>query len=281
MTIALGTVIHNHNIRYFNDFIYSVNNQTEQNFTLVVVLDNILEDSLENLDVISHVLIKPKNITPALNRQHLINYIVNNNFDYCIFADGDDILDVNYIQSVKSSLIENKVVFTDLNLILNDNNRYIISDYYQNLVPSDVDLKFLKDKNCLGFSNSGFRTDLINENIQIPLDMVAVDWYFYSKLMITYNVTAKFIPKSLINYRIHEENLAGYNNLNEELIRKTIEIKLNFYNAMSKINHRYLNFHVKYSKLAELINDEDYFLKLSDRVFKKYKNKKFLWWQII
>jgi len=279
MTVALGTVIHNHNIRFFKDFITSIRNQTEQNFTLVIVLDSLQEDSLEHLDI-DYILIKLKNSTPALNRQHLINYIRKNDFDYCIFADGDDILDCDYIKSIGYALTKYKIVFSDLNLLL-DSNKHVIYDYYRNLVPSNVSIKFLKNKNCLGFSNSGFKTDLIDEDIRIPHDMLAVDWYLYSILMINYDVDARFIPKSLINYRIHGENLAGYNNLNVELIRKTIEIKLNFYNAMSKIDHRYLNFHAKYLELTELITDEDYFLNLSNKVFNEYRNKKFLWWQII
>ncbi|RXJ83099.1 glycosyltransferase family 2 protein [Arcobacter cloacae] len=235
MRIAFLTTIFPMKEQYLYDFFDSLKNQAYKNFDVIVV-----NDGYKNFEVIKTKYSQILNIielsylnTPAKNREYGINYCIDNKYDILIFGDSDDYFEKNRIEKSLELLNKYDIVVNDLSLF-NESGVYekkYISNRLENLC--EVDFEFIKDKNIFGLSNTGIKLNGINK-IVIPNDLVAVDWYIFSILLLE-NKKAIFTNETTSFYRQYQQNTIGLKELNEVSFKNGINVKKKHYEALNEI----------------------------------------------
>lgn len=266
MKISFLTTIFPIKEQYLYDFFDSIKNQTYKNFDVIVV-----NDAYEKFEELKSIYNQDLNIieleysnTPAKNREHGINYCIDNNYDILIFGDCDDYFEKNRIEKSLELLNNYDIVVNDLNLF-NENGVYeekYISNRLENLC--EVDFEFIKDKNIFGLSNTGIKLNNINK-IVIPDDLVAVDWYIFSIFLLK-NKKAIFTNETTSFYRQYQQNTIGLKELNEISFKNGINVKKKHYEALNKI---YKQFNLELHRLNNL----------KFEINNSIKNP--LWWELI
>ena len=145
--------------------------------------------------------------TPSKNRQHGINYCIDNNYEILIFGDSDDYFDKNRIDKSIELLKEFDIVVNDLSLF--DENGIYESEYLSHRLDNldVVDLAFIKDKNIFGLSNTAIRLENISQ-VLFDDEIIAVDWYFF-KVLLKQGLKAVFTNEIVTYYRQYDNNIIG------------------------------------------------------------------------
>ena len=115
--IAFLTTIFPTNENYLYDFFNSLNRQTFKDFDVVVVNDNYKNFS-KIKDKFSDLNIKELKYsdTPLRNREHGINFILDNDYDIVIFGDSDDYFSFNRVEVIIEKLIHYDIIVNDLSV---------------------------------------------------------------------------------------------------------------------------------------------------------------------
>jgi len=264
---------------YLHDFFRSLQKQTYKDFDVLV-----LNDKFEYLDEFIkqypdlNIIILPYNGTSAQNRKYSIDYIKEKNYDIAVFGDSDDYFSPNRIEKSIEFLNDYDIVVNDLSLFNTDgvyNDKYI-SNRIANRTNITIDM--IKDKSSFGASNTAVQVDIISE-INFDRELIAVDWYLFSKLLLDGN-KAVFTNETLTYYRQYSLNTVGIGDITKDIIKRGIEVKFMHYHLLSKQDQSFLQFFNEIKKLKErLVNDDDVdkFIKILKKVQRKFP----LWWEDI
>jgi hypothetical protein len=208
--IALLTTIFPMKIEYLYDFFNSLEKQTYKNFDVVIINDGyknfeLLRTKYNTLNIIE---IKYSD-TIAKNREHGINYVIENNYDILIFGDSDDYFSSNRVEISVKFLETNDIIVNDLSLV-NDKVVYC-RKYISNRIKSNSVIKydFIKNKNIFGLSNTALNVQILDKII-FDIDLIAVDWFLYKKLLKA-GYKAIFTNETETYYRQYENNTIGLN----------------------------------------------------------------------
>ena len=206
--IAFLTTVFPQNKKFLKTFFNSLLTQTYKDFDLIVVNDslknfNFYKDFYSNLNIISINSSK----TPAKNREVGINYCIDQKYEVLIFGDSDDYFKDNRVEKSLEILKKSDVVVNDLTLF--DNNGIYEKNYLSNRLKNldTIDLKFIKDKNIFGLSNTAIKLKKIKK-VSFNDKIVAVDWYFFEKIL-KKGLRAIFTNETESFYRQHENNTIG------------------------------------------------------------------------
>ena len=232
--IAFLTTIFPMNKAYLCDFFNSLQNQAYKNFDVIVVNDGYenFEEFTTEFKNLSIVELKHSN-TLAKNREFGINYVKDNYYDILVFGDSDDYFDTNRVQVSVDILKDFDIVVNDLTLF-NDENGIYCKRYISNRIKNntEIELEFIKDKNIFGFSNTAVKVSVL-ENINFDKDLIAVDWYLYSILLLR-KKKAVFNSKTVTYYRQYINNTIGFGSNTIETILKGIAVKNKHYSLLQK-----------------------------------------------
>ena len=276
--------------KYLPDYIYSIQNQTDKQFDWLIINDNA-DESLKSLFPAHTIWINaPKNITIAENRQIIFDFAVKNNCNSIIFTDTDDYFSLNRIEKNKYFLEHSDFVYNELTLV--DENKNILSkNYLQQLnVASEInDVEHLLEKNVCGLSSSAINLSGIS-SIRIPKDIIAVDWWLFSILLLQ-KQKGKFIPEVLTFYRQHGINTVGISSeINEQKLKSGIKTKKNHYyhlkefcleNNIKEYQYIYNKLYLEICELENKISDTQYLSKYISTINKNYNNIYKGWWSEI
>ena len=208
MKIAFLTTIFPMKRQFLIDFFNSLNNQTHDNFDVVVVNDgysNFNEIKLK-YGKLNIVELEYSN-TPAKNREYGINYCIERKYDILIFGDSDDYFSNNRVELALEALNSNDIVVNDVSLF--DNNGTYEDMYISNRLENDskVNFNYIKNKNIFGLSNTALKINILSK-VSFDKDLVAVDWYLYKGLLKN-GCKAIFTNKAITYYRQHKDNTVG------------------------------------------------------------------------
>ena len=205
---AFLTTVFPQNEKFLKSFFNSLSAQTYKHFDLVIVNDNFknldfYKDLYSNLNIID---INSSN-TPAKNREVGINYCIEQNYEVLVFGDSDDYFKDNRIEKLLEFLIKADVVVNDLSLF--DDNGVYEKNYLSNRLKNldIIDLKFIKDKNIFGMSNTAINLKKLTK-VFFDDKIIAVDWYFFKRLL-EKGLKAIFTNETITYYRQHEKNTIG------------------------------------------------------------------------
>ena len=208
MKIAFLTTIFPMKRQFLIDFFNSLNNQTHDNFDMVVVNDgysNFNEIKLK-YGKLNIVELEYSN-TPAKNREYGINYCIERKYDILIFGDSDDYFSNNRVELALEALNSNDIVVNDVSLF--DNNGTYEDMYISNRLENDskVNFNYIKNKNIFGLSNTALKINILSK-VSFDKDLVAVDWYLYKGLLKN-GCKAIFTNKAITYYRQYKDNTVG------------------------------------------------------------------------
>ena len=275
MKFAFGTVIYPQVEKFLPDFIKSLQNQTDQQFDLLIVNDgcNILDIDFGELKC---TLLSSGGCI-IQNRMILISEAVNRHYDWLIFGDSDDFFDINRIAVIKAftgkyDLISNEIIPLDKEKVLDSKFGKVLGEF------SEINQSFLRDKNLFGFSNAACRLSFLR-NVTVPSDIVAVDWFLFSKA-IQSGAKACFTSKTNTYYRQWDENIIGLNQNTLKFIKTGVKAKYFHYKNMFIADPWYG------SELAWLRNlyhesDDEYLINSYFNKVDQHRNDYTFWWENI
>ncbi len=272
---AFLTTIYPMKEEYLINFLDSLSKQTFKNFHLIVVNDGY-SDFYKMKKIYSSLHIKELKFsnTPVKNRQHGLNFIINNGYDTVFFGDSDDYFSSNRLELVLNKLNNYDLVVNDISVF--DNEGIYDRKYFSNRIENntEITIDFIKDKNIFGMSNTALNVSSL-DNIDYDSDLIALDWYMFTLALLKSGV-AIFTNEAETFYRQHNNNTVGIGKLNKEIFYKGVEVKLKQYELLSK-NHRefesYLN---EMIVLDDIIKKSDFL----DSNFLKDIRYPFWWEQI-
>lgn len=273
--IAFFTVVFPANINYLHDFFNTLKNQTIKNFDIIIVNDGI--DSFNEFLIAYaefNIVELKYSDTPSKNREFGINYIINNKYEIIIFGDSDDYFETNRVEVCIDKLNNYDIVVNDITLF--DNSNLFEKKYFSNRLEnnSEIELNFIREKNIFGLSNTAIKINLL-KNISIPDNLIAVDWYLFSILLL-YKYKAVFTNETISYYRQYENNIVGIKKPSKESILQGLSTKIKHYESLLDNDTVYNNMYKEMMTLKTKIQNEQYL-----ELFKKHKINNPLWWEEI
>lgn len=288
MKNAVVGVAHPFALDYVDTYLESMYNQSFQDFTLFIFGHRIESQKLEPiLDKYTSRLSfnyceLDTNLSISKSRQKVLDIVKEHDFDTCVFTDTDDFYHKDYVNHIVNHLskMKNKIVFSDLSIYFSKKNQ--LQHYFEKChIPKSVDEHYLFNKNCIGLGHTGIRTELYDKNmIEFPDELIAVDWWLFTVLMLINKCKACFIDKPLAYYRQHDLNTAGFLNLNEDKILHAVEVKKLHYKNLIEFSELYHAEYGYFERLSEKLSwDSEFRKKYIEFVHSTFKNKKYLWWE--
>ena len=253
---------------YLKEMLDSLVIQSFTAFDLIVVNDGLSEFTALKKNYKNELnIIELKGIpNPAKNREIGINYCIEEGYEYLVFGDSDDTFSSNRVQLALEKLQLFDIVVNDLTLFSTDG---ILEEHYlSNRVKNNeqIDFEFITNKNLFGLSNTAIQLEGIT-SIELPTDLVAVDWYLFSVLLLK-NRTAVFTNQAVTHYRQYDGNLVGLKHLNKESFLCGLRVKQQHYQALKQITEKVDNEYQQYCN--------------SDIAFKEKTELAYpLWWELI
>jgi hypothetical protein len=270
---------------FLDEYFTSIDSQTEKNFDLLILKDKY-KDKIPGGKTKNIVIDIENNDSPAQIRQYGIQYAIKNNYKNIIFTDTDDNYSQNYVESLMLGLENNDFVYS--NIVPVDNNDITINNYFS--LPHETKrYEQIINYNFIGLGCSAVRSEIIRE-INIPSDIIAVDWYLYTILLLN-GFAGKLVENASVYYRQHYNNtVGGLKQLDRVRLLKGIDIKekhyLYIYNYCLENNYKSVakEYEIKYQEmlalklfLQENINLEKYINTININLNTVYKG----WWSEI
>jgi len=277
---VIVTVIYPQVMQFCSDFVTSVNKQSDRNIDLLIVNDSV--ECPESVMKYLHVDWSLLDVSGTLAniRKIAIKNAVEKDYDIIIFADADDILEENRVETVKHYLIDNNIIFNDLKLFhdcLSNAEPYLSKRFKEGDI---VTLQNLANSNCLGLSNTSIKTEVIGDLLNLIPDNIKVfDWLFYSRILAA-GYKAIFTSKTKTYYRQHDNNMAAPFALTNDSIIKAVKFKRDHYYALIDLGPWYEKQGIAFGQLGELLKDSSYIVQYCKAV-RENVNPIPLWWETI
>ena len=220
---------------FLTESIESVLNQTYKNIEIIAVNDGSTDNSLRILKQYSEKIIivsqKNQGLAAALNTG-----ITKMNGVWFKWFSPDDVLHTNAIEILVKqikSLPENSIVYSNWDIV--DEHGKKIRDFHESnfnsLTKFDFNTRLLDGQqinvNTTLIPFSLFKKNCLFQNLSEP---VGIDYDFFLRAGIYYDVKFFLIEKNLISYRIHSNQLSHQNIINSlnfiEEIKKKILLQL-------------------------------------------------------
>jgi len=206
-------------------------NQTYQNIEILAINDGSTDKSLEILQKYSDkiTIITQSNQGLAVTLQTAIGKIKGKWFKW---FSPDDILCSNSIETLiveAKKLPKNTIVYSDWEII--DENGKKLRDFhesnYNNLNNFEFNLRLL-DTQLINVNTTLIPTSIFKSGctLQTLDDPTVIDYDFFLRAGILFNVNFHLIPKSLVKYRIHPNQLSHKNIIESLEILKIIQIDI-------------------------------------------------------
>ncbi len=234
---------------YLDDFFISLQKQTNADFDVLVINDGIENFEIYKAKYTSLNIIEIKAAeSPAKNREIGINTVLELGYKYIVFGDSDDYFSENRIERSIESLEENHLVFNELTVFGESfRSENFLEKKIKNL---DKISETIFDGNVFGLSNIAVRSEIILSRLDFDENLIAVDWFFITTLIIHNNYKIKFLGDVQTHYRQYNNNTIGMSLLlTDQKLELGIRVKEIHYSALI----RYCKNHAleKYTSLFE------------------------------
>ena len=255
MKTAVGSVIYSQADEYIGDFLESLRMQSIQNFTIILISDDIEElsfrrkyDNYVRFFGKRLLFISTKEITPEPYKLRIELLIISRKMgiDLLVLCDCDDKCSLNRIEETQ------KAFQTDISFLYNG-----IKDFNGNNVmpelPSATD-SFMQILECnyLGLSNTAIIMKNLSETFLQSLykgKTKIFDWYLFSRILLDGGGGRK-IDGCYTCYRIHRNNIARIPASTVMSLEREKEVKLEHYTLLSEYAPIYLNLVQKYKNIT-------------------------------
>jgi Glycosyltransferases, probably involved in cell wall biogenesis len=286
MKVLFASVIYDGVKSYIRDFIKSLQEQTYEEFHILIGNDGFSDDDyLKNIRKIKNCTIidfSSSNLNPSEIRFELIKFASKEKYDLLVFGDSDDIFSQNRIEMVVKEYREDIAFYYNELETMGQN-----IDFFKNRLPAIInEPNILDNYNFVGLSNSAINLNSLNlveilEGKKIDLkDCIAFDWLIYG-IAVKCGLKGKKVEHCKTFYRIYNGNLAGETSkLTKNKIEIGIRVKKFQYDKLRRFDG---NFKYKLNDIEQLekkIEDENYY-KMYIEHMNNSKEENIFWWQNI
>lgn len=206
--VALCTCVYNRN-DYFKDYLYSVSEQTYDNFTLYVwddgseeATEGVIEEYKDKIDIVVKYAEPIHNIGTVKN--YVVNLALKDDPDYIQMTDCDDLLEPTFLERMVRKMETTGTDFAICDgVVFGETSGGEIRNDLNEEIEQSMTLELLKRKNPF-FSWAMFKADVIKEvNYRVGMKHFE-DWDIYIRLL---KAKKKFsiVREPLYNYRTHGE----------------------------------------------------------------------------
>lgn len=216
--------------KFLNDFSIGLSKQTDNEFDLLIINDNLETPQLENI-IADTVCISAHKKTPIENREFIIEYAIEHNYEYLIFADCDDIPCENRIGTIKKYLNVYDAVVHNMSVINKSGD--IITQEFINFRKKYIEISDILKSNFVGLGNSGFRVTYLKNSLPIPSKCFAVDWWLGLNVLFS-GGRMGYINQCLTLYRQYDNNMANVIEYDESDLFKEYSLKKKIYSDLAK-----------------------------------------------
>jgi glycosyltransferase involved in cell wall biosynthesis len=232
MRIAVVTYFYPNAIAYVAELVASINQQVDQDFSLVIFNDGVKEVHSCFQKVNVPVFFYEGNGNPLAIRIQSFSILKKLDFDGYVFLDADDGMSSNRVREAKLLLGEHSIVVNDLTLS-NVKGEIISTSIWSSRLPNGFTItpSFLRDKNVIGFGNTSVNRQVLDTSI-VARDVLAADWYIFYQLMEKRQLMAIFTSRCQTIYRQHENNVAGISALTSKKWAHIRQVKQSHYAAL-------------------------------------------------
>lgn len=263
MRVAFGSVVFENAKSYLTDFFDSLVKQTNQEFDILLINDdiperNLFEEYKEYFEFFKQRVIvidqtgqssKPYELRIELIRQAKIK-----GYDLLILGDCDDIFPENRVENIEKQF-DKKYGFFYHELL-----DFEGSAVMPNLPPVIEGIEPIREANFLGLTNTALNLSLMDADF---IDSLAkgttnvFDWYLFSRLLLS-GAAGKKIEQTYTKYRIYDENIAGRSVDTEACLEKERQVKLHHYELLEEYDAGYKLLRKKYEdNLVQKISSEE------------------------
>lgn len=227
MKTCFASVIYKQAQPYFQDFITSLEQQSDQDFDLLLVNDNLetIPELPSNAKVVD---VSDKHLSIAQTRIKMLRSAKEMGYDLIILGDADDIFPPNRVEAVKraAELDKNAVIF--YNKLITNTDVTVFK-----ILPEKVDdIRQISQGNFLGLTSTAINLSKVSMEFIDSLaegDTPVFDWYLFTRLLMDVGV-GKQVEDTFTTYRIYNENEVG---LSRD-ISKEYRVKETHYTNLAK-----------------------------------------------
>ena len=270
MKIVVATVIFNEAVEYLPDFLESLYEQTDSQFDIILVNDNISDEKLNEIkqcvlkQFYNRFTIVDKSdfaLTPAQLRVEMIKSAFELKYDLLIMQDCDDMAEKNRVKHIRDQFE------SEYGFFYNELRDFSGKVVMPTLTRQTLDYRDIVEYNYLGMSNGAINLRRLTKDFIDSLkngETAIFDWYMYSRMLLK-GEKGKKIEDTYTFYRIYESNIAGRCNHSQEAINKEVDVKKKHYRLLEGYEERY-------KKLATLYENNQY--------FEINENENGYWWSL-
>lgn len=252
MNVVLGTVVYPAALKYLDEFLKSVNEQTVDGFKTIVIADGLDDEAKTRIasSSDSDLLIEDcvAGSKPFENRIRLLEAAKRAGADLLVLSDADDVLAENRMEKTISAFEPNCAFFyNDL--------RIKKGELFFPCLPKRISYTDLIDKNFLGFTNTAINMKMLSVEFLKTLysgETDIFDWYLFSRIAQEVG-GGKYIDDTYSEYRLHDNNLAG--SMDSVGLERELEVKIEHYRLLSDANEA---FREEYERVKSIsLREED------------------------
>lgn len=263
LKILFGSVVYRKAEKYLPAFFTSMNRQTKGNFSVLLINDDInsveLQKMVSRYSFEAEILHMPGR-TPVQLRIELLKSAKYRQADLLIMGDSDDYFSDTRVKNIVDKYMEKP----DSGFYYNELADIFGKKIMPELPKSIHRFEEIGEYNFLGLSNTALNMNKISCEFIDSLREYhgeIFDWYLFSRLLLEEIYGVKVDGCATI-YRLHENNIAGIQDFNQQNINREIEVKRKHYNSLRKYDLYYEKKYDQYQHLKEcerLANQTEHF----------------------
>jgi len=247
---VIGTVIYQAGLPYLAAFIKSVNQQTDLDFEVIIINDNlpILPEILNQLQVAYEVIPSKIPLNIFSLRKQLIQEAYIRSIHLLILADMDDVMDSQRVYQTKKAYTPQISFFY--------NEIYVLGGqaYFKGKLPKEVtSVQVILQSNFLGLSNTALNLPKVGQCVAKLKEATTevFDWYLYTHLLLNGHA-GRLVQKTRTYYRLYQNNLGQLSKASmKERVLKELEVKYHLYQFFSPIKPIYKKKRARIEKLKQ------------------------------
>ena len=280
-SVCFVSVVHQNVRGFLKEFLQSLYNQTYDSYDVILFNDGL--NKKEIYDYFPKFKFRIIDVVGSPNeiRNQVISFLINSDYQYCVFGDADDFFENNRIEANIKLLKNYDIVANDVHLV-NSRGELLHKNYFSNRLSNLklIDPDFIFDKNIFGLGNTAIRISLLSDRLFVSENVLAVDWQIFSRILLMNDARAIFTNNTGIYYRQYDGNMIGLDSLDLEKLNFMVNVKIEHYRTLLKFTDLFNKKLASYIELKTYLLDKENSVKYLNKI-KVVKASFPLWWEEI